>query len=75
MQNVIFVAPFALEATLRFLRPAVELSGVRLAVIGQEPAERLFTSPLHWNQLRAVIFGMVHVSIKLKLVLKINRGR
>jgi biotin carboxylase len=41
MQNVIFVAPFALEATMRFLRPALALPGVRLALIGQEPAERL----------------------------------
>lgn len=41
MQNVIFVAPFALEATMRFLRPALALPGVRLAMIGQEPAERL----------------------------------
>ncbi|MBL8863809.1 MAG: ATP-grasp domain-containing protein [Planctomycetes bacterium] len=41
MQNVIFVAPFALEATMRFLRPALALPGVRLALIGQEPLERL----------------------------------
>jgi biotin carboxylase len=41
MQNVIFVAPFTLEATMRFLRPALGLPGVRLALIGQEPAERL----------------------------------
>jgi len=41
MQNVIFVAPFTLEATMRFLRPALQLQGVRLAMIGQEPAERL----------------------------------
>jgi biotin carboxylase len=41
MQNVIFVAPFALEATMRFLRPAVALPGVRLGLIGQEAVERL----------------------------------
>jgi len=41
MQNVIFVAPFALEATMRFLRPALALPGVKLALIGQEPVERL----------------------------------
>jgi len=41
MQNVIFVAPFALEATMRFLRPALALPGVKLALIGQESAERL----------------------------------
>lgn len=41
MQNVIFVAPFALEATMRFLRPALALPGVKLAMIGQEAADRL----------------------------------
>ncbi|MCY2961014.1 MAG: ATP-grasp domain-containing protein [Planctomycetota bacterium] len=41
MQNVIFVAPFALEATMRFLRPALALPGVKLALIGQEPVDRL----------------------------------
>jgi len=41
MQNVIFVAPFALEATMRFLRPALALPGARVALIGQEPVDRL----------------------------------
>lgn len=41
MRNVIFVAPFALDATMRFVTPAANLPGVRLAVIGQEPAEAL----------------------------------
>ncbi len=41
MQNVIFVAPFALEATMRFLRPAANLPGVRLGLVGQEATERL----------------------------------
>jgi biotin carboxylase len=41
MQNVIFVAPFALDATMRFVRPAADLPDVRLAVIGQEPIESL----------------------------------
>jgi biotin carboxylase len=41
MRNVIFVAPFALDATMRFVKPAAELEGVRLAIIGQEPADKL----------------------------------
>lgn len=41
MRNVIFVAPFALDATMRFVTPAANLPGVRLAIIGQEPAEAL----------------------------------
>jgi phosphoribosylaminoimidazole carboxylase (NCAIR synthetase) len=41
MRNVIFVAPFALDATMRFVKPAAELEGVRLAIIGQEPVDKL----------------------------------
>ncbi len=41
MRNVIFVAPFALDATMRFVTPAASLPGVRLAVIGQEDAASL----------------------------------
>lgn len=35
---VVFVAPFALESTLRFVRAAAALPGVHLTVICQEPA-------------------------------------
>ncbi|MBL8860173.1 MAG: ATP-grasp domain-containing protein [Planctomycetes bacterium] len=41
MRNVIFVAPFALDATMRFVTPAASLPGVRLAIIGQEPSDKL----------------------------------
>jgi biotin carboxylase len=41
MRNVIFVAPFALDATMRFVTPAASLPGVRLAIIGQESADSL----------------------------------
>ena len=37
--NVVFVAPFAMETTLRFARRTLELSGVRVGVISQEPGE------------------------------------
>ena len=39
--TVVFVAPFFLETTLRFVRAVAELPDVRLGVISQEPAERL----------------------------------
>lgn len=39
--NVVFVAPFAMETTLRFARRAAELPGVRLGMISQEPGEVL----------------------------------
>lgn len=38
MRNVVFVAPFPLETTLRFARAAAGVSGVRLLGIGQELA-------------------------------------
>ena len=39
--HVIFVAPFFLETTLRFVAGAAVLPGVRLSLISQDPAERL----------------------------------
>ncbi len=40
MLHVLFVAPFGMETTLRFVRAAADLSDVRLGVISQEPLER-----------------------------------
>ena len=40
-RHVIFVAPFFLEATLRFLRGACRLDDVALSVISQDPLERI----------------------------------
>ncbi|MEL6429792.1 MAG: hypothetical protein AAFR54_11485 [Planctomycetota bacterium] len=40
-RHVAFVAPFALESTLRFVQALARLEGVRLAVLTQEPAGRL----------------------------------
>ncbi len=37
MRNVVFVAPFPLETTLRFARAVGQLAGVRLLGIAQEP--------------------------------------
>jgi hypothetical protein len=33
--NVVFVAPYAMETTLRFARKTAELPGVRLGVVSQ----------------------------------------
>lgn len=37
MRNVVFVAPFPLETTLRFVRAVARLDGVRLLGVAQEP--------------------------------------
>ena len=39
--NVVFVAPYCLETTLRFVRAALALPDVRLAVLSQEPVGSL----------------------------------
>jgi biotin carboxylase len=41
MPAVVFVAPFFLETTLRFLKATVELPGVRVGLISQDPVSRL----------------------------------
>ena len=53
-KHAIFVAPFLMAATLRFLEGAASLEGVRLSLISQDPAERV-PEPLrrrlagHWR--------------------------
>lgn len=41
MPSVVFVAPFFLQTTLRFVDAMASLPGVRLGLISQDPAERL----------------------------------
>lgn len=41
MRNVVFVAPFFLETTLRFLEATADLAGTRVGLISQERLERL----------------------------------
>ncbi len=55
MPNVVFVAPFAMESTVRFVRAAASLPGVRLGVISQDAPERL---P---QELRSQLHAFVHV--------------
>lgn len=41
MHHCVFAAPFALENTLRFVRAATHVPGVRLGVVSQEPIDRI----------------------------------
>jgi hypothetical protein len=41
MRTVVFVAPFFLATTLRFIKAAATLPGVRLGLISQDPVEKL----------------------------------
>lgn len=41
MSTVVFVVPFFMEATLRFVAGAAQLEGVRLGIVSQDPLERL----------------------------------
>ncbi len=41
MPAAVFVAPFLLEATIRFLDAAASLPGVRLGLVSQDPVDRL----------------------------------
>ncbi len=51
MPNAIFVAPFLLPATVRFVAAAALLPGVRLGLISQDPEDRLR------DDLRSVLSG------------------
>ncbi|MBZ0089085.1 MAG: hypothetical protein K8H90_01775, partial [Thermoanaerobaculia bacterium] len=41
MPNVVFVAPFFLDTTLRFVDAVASLPGVRTGLVSQDPAEKL----------------------------------
>ncbi len=41
MPNVVFVAPFLMDATLRFVDAAAHLPGVRLGLVSQDPTDKL----------------------------------
>jgi hypothetical protein len=41
MPNVVFVAPYFLETTLRFVDAVADQDGVRLALVSVDPEERL----------------------------------
>jgi hypothetical protein len=56
MPNAVFVAPFLLPATARFIAAAASLPGVRLGLISQDPEDRLD------DELRAALAGHYRVS-------------
>ena len=41
MRSVVFVAPFFLDTTLRFVEAVADLAGVRTGLVSQDPAEKL----------------------------------
>jgi carbamoylphosphate synthase large subunit len=54
LKNVVFVAPFAMTTTLRFIRAVAGLPDVRLALVTQDPAEKLpddlrAAAAAHWR--------------------------
>jgi hypothetical protein len=56
MPNAVFVAPFLLPATVRFIAAAALLPGVRLGLISQDPEERLH------DDLRSALAGHYRVA-------------
>jgi hypothetical protein len=44
--NVVFVAPYALDATAHFLSAVVEVPGARVGLVSSDPVER-FPDPIH----------------------------
>ena len=56
MPNAVFVAPFLLPATVRFIAAAALLPGVRLGLISQDPEDRLD------DELRSVLAGHYRVA-------------
>lgn len=49
MRTVMFIAPFLLEATLKFIRAAASLPGVRLVVVTQDPREKVPQGAIYWG--------------------------
>ncbi|MFZ5475331.1 MAG: ATP-grasp domain-containing protein [Myxococcota bacterium] len=49
MRTVLFVAPFLMDATLKFVQASHSLPGVRLVVITQDGPERLPQGAWHWK--------------------------
>lgn len=47
MHTVVFVAPFFLDTTVRFIEVTAELEGVRCLLISQDPVERLAPAVRH----------------------------
>jgi D-alanine-D-alanine ligase-like ATP-grasp enzyme len=62
--HIIFVAPFLMHTTLRFIAGAARLPGVRLSVISQDPAQKIPTDirtllAAHWKVDNALDSGQL----------------
>jgi biotin carboxylase len=67
--TVIFVVPFFMEATLRFVAGAAQLEGVRLAIVSQDPLEKLPTEirsrvAAHWRVNDGLDAGQIAAAIE-----------
>ena len=49
MRTVLFVAPFLLDATVKFVQAAAAVPGVRLVVLTQDDASRVPAGAWHWK--------------------------
>jgi phosphoribosylaminoimidazole carboxylase (NCAIR synthetase) len=49
MRTVIFVAPFLMDATLKFVQAAAAVPNTRLVVVTQDRADRLPAGAQHWH--------------------------
>ena len=68
-RHVIFVAPFFLETTLRFISGAASLPGVSLSLVSQDPADRLPASlreslAAHWRVDDALDAGQLETAAR-----------
>jgi formate-dependent phosphoribosylglycinamide formyltransferase (GAR transformylase) len=59
MRTVLFVAPFLLDATLKFVQAAAAVHGVRLVVITQDEPHRLPPGVHHWHVADATRADMI----------------
>ena len=49
MRTVLFVAPFLLEATVKFIQAAVAVPGTRVVVLTQDEPGRMPPGAWHWK--------------------------
>jgi biotin carboxylase len=69
VRNVVFVAPFAMTTTLRFIRAVASLPDVRLGLITQDPAEKLpddlrAAAVAHWRVGDGLDTGQIEQGVK-----------
>lgn len=57
MRTVVFIAPFLLDATVKFIKAAASLPGVRLVVVTQDGREKVPQGAIHWGVRNATEAG------------------